>query len=214
MKLCFALNPPTAAVTDISAPPPRLLFSSPPLLLCTSSSSFVFLQHGRKWSEGWVSVDGLRKPPPRCATLNTSWIRKWNLIQLRIQEWFSPPHLKQAAWHQKPEEKNRAVMSLLKIFRVIIMGPPGSGKGTVSARITKSFLLKHISSGDILRANINAKTGKTDSRVKTHLGCDLIKKTTFCWKRGRSWWETTWSPEIRGPLLQFDSLSGFDTGTV
>lgn len=58
-------------------------------------------------------------------------------------------------------------MSLHKIFRVIIMGPPGSGKGTVSARIIKSFLLKHISSGDILRANINAKTGKTDSRIQT-----------------------------------------------
>lgn len=41
---------------------------------------------------------------------------------------------------------------------MVIMGPPGSGKGTVSARITKSFDLKHISSGDILRANINAKT--------------------------------------------------------
>lgn len=40
------------------------------------------------------------------------------------------------------------------------MGPPGSGKGTVSARITKTFGLNHISSGDILRANINAKTGK------------------------------------------------------
>lgn len=51
-------------------------------------------------------------------------------------------------------------MALHKIFRAIIMGPPGSGKGTVSARITKSFGLQHISSGDILRANINAKTGK------------------------------------------------------
>ncbi|XP_034565230.1 GTP:AMP phosphotransferase AK3, mitochondrial [Notolabrus celidotus] len=49
-------------------------------------------------------------------------------------------------------------MGLQKIFRAVIMGPPGSGKGTVSARITKSFGLKHISSGDILRANINAKT--------------------------------------------------------
>lgn len=51
-------------------------------------------------------------------------------------------------------------MALRKIFRVIIMGAPGSGKGTVSARITKSFALEHISSGDILRANINAQTGK------------------------------------------------------
>ena len=51
-------------------------------------------------------------------------------------------------------------MVLQKIFRAVIMGPPGSGKGTVSARITKSFQLNHLSSGDILRANINAKTGK------------------------------------------------------
>eukprot|EP00064_Thunnus_orientalis_P014765 superscaffoldBa00002620_g14812 len=49
-------------------------------------------------------------------------------------------------------------MVLQKIFRAVIMGPPGSGKGTVSARITKSFGLNHLSSGDILRANINAKT--------------------------------------------------------
>lgn len=48
--------------------------------------------------------------------------------------------------------------SMQKIFRAVIMGPPGSGKGTVSARITKSFALTHLSSGDILRANINAKT--------------------------------------------------------
>lgn len=49
-------------------------------------------------------------------------------------------------------------MVLQRLIRAVIMGPPGSGKGTVSARITKSFGLKHISSGDILRANINAKT--------------------------------------------------------
>lgn len=52
-------------------------------------------------------------------------------------------------------------MILHRVFRAVIMGPPGSGKGTVSARITKTFGLKHISSGDILRANIKAKTGKT-----------------------------------------------------
>lgn len=49
-------------------------------------------------------------------------------------------------------------MVLHRIFRAVIMGPPGSGKGTVSSRITKTFGLTHISSGDILRANINAKT--------------------------------------------------------
>ncbi|XP_061071950.1 GTP:AMP phosphotransferase AK3, mitochondrial isoform X1 [Conger conger] len=49
-------------------------------------------------------------------------------------------------------------MVLRVLFRAVIMGPPGSGKGTVSGRIRKSFELKHISSGDILRTNINAKT--------------------------------------------------------
>lgn len=51
-------------------------------------------------------------------------------------------------------------MVLHRILRVVIMGPPGSGKGTVSGRITRTFGLKHISSGDILRANIDAKTGE------------------------------------------------------
>ncbi|XP_066507077.1 GTP:AMP phosphotransferase AK3, mitochondrial [Hoplias malabaricus] len=49
-------------------------------------------------------------------------------------------------------------MVLQRVFRAVIMGPPGSGKGTVSSRITKSFGLKHLSSGDILRFNINTKT--------------------------------------------------------
>lgn len=49
-------------------------------------------------------------------------------------------------------------MALHKMFRAVIMGAPGSGKGTVSERITKTFGLNHISSGDILRANINSQT--------------------------------------------------------
>ncbi|MBN3320908.1 KAD3 phosphotransferase, partial [Atractosteus spatula] len=49
-------------------------------------------------------------------------------------------------------------MVLRVLFRAVIMGPPGSGKGTISDRISKSFGLKHLSSGDVLRANIKAKT--------------------------------------------------------
>ncbi|KAK6178620.1 hypothetical protein SNE40_011152 [Patella caerulea] len=41
-----------------------------------------------------------------------------------------------------------------KIFRTIIIGPPGSGKGTISSRIVKDFGMKHLSSGDILRKQI------------------------------------------------------------
>ncbi|XP_017265937.1 GTP:AMP phosphotransferase AK3, mitochondrial [Kryptolebias marmoratus] len=49
-------------------------------------------------------------------------------------------------------------MVVQRVIRAVIMGPPGSGKGTVSGRISKTFGLKHVSSGDILRANIKEQT--------------------------------------------------------
>ena len=35
---------------------------------------------------------------------------------------------------------------------VVILGAPGSGKGTVAARLVKTLPLKHVSTGDLLRA--------------------------------------------------------------
>jgi len=43
-------------------------------------------------------------------------------------------------------------------FRAIIMGPPGSGKGTISKRIIERYGLSHYSSGDILREEISNDT--------------------------------------------------------
>ncbi len=43
-------------------------------------------------------------------------------------------------------------------MHVIILGAPGSGKGTQSAEIIKQFSLKHLSTGDMLRAEIAAGT--------------------------------------------------------
>jgi len=42
--------------------------------------------------------------------------------------------------------------------QVLIMGPPGGGKGTLSKRLVRDFGLTHVSSGDALRAQIAAKT--------------------------------------------------------
>ncbi|XP_043228529.1 GTP:AMP phosphotransferase AK3, mitochondrial-like [Amphibalanus amphitrite] len=45
-----------------------------------------------------------------------------------------------------------------RLFRALIMGAPGSGKGTISERIVSDFGLKHLSSGDLLRSQILQKT--------------------------------------------------------
>ena len=43
-------------------------------------------------------------------------------------------------------------------MRIIMLGAPGSGKGTQSALISEEFGLPHISTGDIFRDNIRRKT--------------------------------------------------------
>ncbi|PHO06212.1 adenylate kinase [Thermoanaerobacterium thermosaccharolyticum] len=47
-------------------------------------------------------------------------------------------------------------------MRVILLGPPGAGKGTQAERITKDYEIPHISTGDIFRYNIknNTELGK------------------------------------------------------
>lgn len=44
------------------------------------------------------------------------------------------------------------------MFNIILFGPPGSGKGTQSENIIKKYGLVHLSTGDILRGQIAAKT--------------------------------------------------------
>lgn len=43
-------------------------------------------------------------------------------------------------------------------MRLIIVGPPGAGKGTQAESIIKKYQIPHISTGDILRENIKAET--------------------------------------------------------
>lgn len=44
------------------------------------------------------------------------------------------------------------------MLNIVIFGAPGSGKGTQSARIVEKYGLNHISTGDVLRAEIKNGT--------------------------------------------------------
>lgn len=43
-------------------------------------------------------------------------------------------------------------------MRLLMIGPPGAGKGTQAVRIAEQFKLVHISSGDLLRAHVKGET--------------------------------------------------------
>jgi adenylate kinase len=44
------------------------------------------------------------------------------------------------------------------MFNLILFGPPGSGKGTQSEKLIAKYGLKHLSTGDLLRHEINNQT--------------------------------------------------------
>ncbi len=47
---------------------------------------------------------------------------------------------------------------IIIMLNIVLFGPPGAGKGTQSENLIKKYGLKHLSTGDIFRANIKGET--------------------------------------------------------
>ena len=96
-------------------------------------------------------------------------------------------------------------------MNILIMGGPGAGKGTMSAKIAEKYNINHISTGDIFRSEIGNQTELgmlaksymdqgllvpdevTNQMVKSYLEhLDGSQRTASCWMVIRVHWIRRW----------------------
>jgi adenylate kinase len=58
--------------------------------------------------------------------------------------------------------------------RLVLVGPPGAGKGTQAARLSERLGVPHISTGDLFRANISQRTALGLEAKRTLDAGDLV----------------------------------------
>ena len=81
-------------------------------------------------------------------------------------------------------------------MHILLMGPPGAGKGTQAANLVKEFTISHISTGDMFRAAIKA-------------GTELGKQAKACIDAGTLVPDEITSGIVRERLSQDDCKKGF-----
>ena len=65
-------------------------------------------------------------------------------------------------------------------MRVIMLGPPGAGKGTQAVRIAEAYGIPHISTGDIFRAHVKDGTPLGAEARKYMDAGDLVPDAVVC----------------------------------
>ena len=65
-------------------------------------------------------------------------------------------------------------------MNIILIGPPGVGKGTQAKEICKAHQLKHLSSGDILRQAIRQSEGGGGGLAKVLAKGQLVDDDIVC----------------------------------
>jgi|LGVF01.2.fsa_nt_gb adenylate kinase len=58
-------------------------------------------------------------------------------------------------------------------MRIVLLGPPGAGKGTQAKRICETYNIPHISTGDIFRENMNNRTS-LGQKAKEYMAQGLL----------------------------------------
>ncbi len=81
-------------------------------------------------------------------------------------------------------------------MRMILVGPPGAGKGTQAARLVDTYRIPHISSGDMFRAEVK-------------LGSDLGKQLDHHMKSGGLVPDDVTIPIVLKRITQPDAAKGF-----
>lgn len=81
-------------------------------------------------------------------------------------------------------------------MQVLLIGPPGAGKGTQAAELVKRFGIPHISTGDMFRAAIKE-------------GTELGQKAADCLKSGALVPDEVTAGIVRARLSKSDCVKGF-----